>query len=250
MGVPPPAQPLRLFSLARARGRQRADVEGHSDVAALFRSIGEGETSHAMGHMEYLAEAGDPVTEDPIGDTESNLRAALASEHREWSELYPKFAKVARDEGLDSVAEWFTLLGTAQQRHYDKFDVRLPPRRPATRALTAARASRAGGTARAARQTREVSAEGADSCHADGSTSLFPLLSSMCDDLCDHCVRPLVLYTRGRHRHAQRARSCWALPLQLPAGATFVRHVRSYCRPSARRWLYVLSLLALSAAVA
>ncbi len=41
---------------------QKADVEGYPDVAALFRSVAEGETGHAFGHFDHLAEVGDPVT--------------------------------------------------------------------------------------------------------------------------------------------------------------------------------------------
>ena len=38
---------------------QKADIEGYPDAAALFRSVAEGETGHAHGHLEYLAEVGD-----------------------------------------------------------------------------------------------------------------------------------------------------------------------------------------------
>ena len=48
---------------------QKADVEGYNDVAAVFRSPGEGETGHAHGHLEFLDEVGDPATGKPIGDT-------------------------------------------------------------------------------------------------------------------------------------------------------------------------------------
>ena len=41
---------------------QKADIEGYPDVAALFRSVAEGETGHAFGHFDHLAEVGDPVT--------------------------------------------------------------------------------------------------------------------------------------------------------------------------------------------
>ena len=44
---------------------QKADVEGYPDVAALFRSVAEGETGHAFGHFDFLAEVGDPVTGVP-----------------------------------------------------------------------------------------------------------------------------------------------------------------------------------------
>ena len=47
---------------------QKADVEGYPDVAALFRSVAEGETGHAFGHFDFLAEVGDPVTGVAVGD--------------------------------------------------------------------------------------------------------------------------------------------------------------------------------------
>ena len=53
---------------------QKADVEGYPDVAALFRSVAEGETGHAFGHFDFLAEVGDPVTGVPVGATEDNLQ--------------------------------------------------------------------------------------------------------------------------------------------------------------------------------
>jgi len=46
---------------------QKADVEGYPDVAALFRSVAEGETGHAFGHFDFLREVGDPVTGVPVG---------------------------------------------------------------------------------------------------------------------------------------------------------------------------------------
>ena len=49
---------------------QKADVEGYPDVAALFRSVAEGETGHAFGHFDFLAEVGDPVTGVAVGATD------------------------------------------------------------------------------------------------------------------------------------------------------------------------------------
>src|ERR1700688_3491882 len=53
-----------------------ADVEGHPDVAGLFRDTAEGETGHAHGHLDYLKAVGDPATDKPIGDTMANLKSA------------------------------------------------------------------------------------------------------------------------------------------------------------------------------
>ena len=58
---------------------QKADVEGYPDVAALFRSVAEGETGHAFGHFDFLAEVGDPATGEPVG-TEAIAGVSLAQE--------------------------------------------------------------------------------------------------------------------------------------------------------------------------
>ena len=96
---------------------QKADVEGHPDVAALFRSVAEGETGHAFGHLDFLAELGDPVTGGPVGPTEDNLTSAIEGETYESAEMYPGFARTARDEGFTQVAEWFETLARAETSH-------------------------------------------------------------------------------------------------------------------------------------
>jgi rubrerythrin len=100
---------------------QKADIEGYPDVAALFRSVAEGETGHAFGHFDFLAEVGDPVTGVPVGDTEDNLKSAIEGETYEYTEMYPGFAKTARDEGFDSIAEWFETLAKAEKSHAGRF---------------------------------------------------------------------------------------------------------------------------------
>ena len=85
---------------------QKADIEGYNDIAAVFRSTAEGETGHAHGHLEYLEETGDPATGEPIGPTDANLKAAVAGETHEYTDMYPGMAKTARDEGFDEIAQW------------------------------------------------------------------------------------------------------------------------------------------------
>lgn len=96
---------------------QKADVEGFPDAAMLFRSVAESETGHALGHLEYLAQVGDPATGEPIGDTEDNLKSAIASETYECTQMYPTFAKTAREEGLGEIADWFETLARAEKSH-------------------------------------------------------------------------------------------------------------------------------------
>ncbi|MGH9058084.1 MAG: rubrerythrin family protein [Acidimicrobiales bacterium] len=100
---------------------QKADVEGYPDVAALFRSVAEGETGHAFGHFDFLKETGDPVTGVPVGPTADNLKSAIEGETYEYTEMYPGFARTARDEGFDSIAEWFETLSKAEKSHAGRF---------------------------------------------------------------------------------------------------------------------------------
>jgi rubrerythrin len=96
-------------------------VEGYNDVAAVFRSTAEGETGHAHGHLEFMAEVGDPATDLPIGPTASNLKAAVAGETHEYTDMYPGMAKTAREEGFDEIAEWFETLAKAEKSHAGRF---------------------------------------------------------------------------------------------------------------------------------
>ncbi len=94
---------------------QKADVEGYPDVAALFRSVAEGETGHAFGHFDFLSQVGDPVTGVPVGPTDANLKSAIEGETYEYTEMYPGFARTARDEGFEDVAEWFETLAARRK---------------------------------------------------------------------------------------------------------------------------------------
>jgi rubrerythrin len=99
----------------------KADVEGQNDVAALFRSTAEGETGHAHGHLEWLEQVGDPATGLPIGSTRDNLKAAVAGETHEYTDMYPGMAKTAREEGHDEIADWFETLAKAERSHANRY---------------------------------------------------------------------------------------------------------------------------------
>jgi rubrerythrin len=100
---------------------RRADIEGYPDVGGLFRDTSEAETGHAFGHLDFLKEVGDPATGEPIGATDQNLKAAIAGETYEFTEMYPGFAKTAREEGFEEVAEWFETLAKAEKSHAGRF---------------------------------------------------------------------------------------------------------------------------------
>jgi rubrerythrin len=98
-----------------------ADVEGYPEVASNFRETAEGETGHAHGHLDYLKKVGDPATGLPIGDSRLNLKAAIAGETHEYTDMYPGMAKVARDEGFAEIADWFETLAKAEKSHAGRF---------------------------------------------------------------------------------------------------------------------------------
>ncbi len=100
---------------------QKADVEGYNDVSSLFRSTAEGETGHAHGLLKYLEIIGDPATGLPIGGTADNLKASVAGETHEYTDMYPGMAKSARDEGFDEIADWFETLAKAERSHANRF---------------------------------------------------------------------------------------------------------------------------------
>ena len=117
---------LAFASEAQANRRylyfaQKADIEGHVDASAVFRSTAEGETGHALGHLEYLERTGDPVTGLPIATTADALRSAIAGETYEYTDLYPGMAREARDEGFDEIADWFETLARAERSHANRF---------------------------------------------------------------------------------------------------------------------------------
>ena len=99
-----------------------ADVEGYPEVAANFRETAEGETGHAHGHLDFLKAIGDPATGLPIGDSVANLKAAIAGETHEYTDMYPGMARTAREEGLAEVADWFETLAKAERSHAGRFD--------------------------------------------------------------------------------------------------------------------------------
>ena len=98
-----------------------ADVEGYPEIASNFLETAEGETGHAHGHLDYLRKVGDPATGLPIGDTAENLKASVAGETHEYTDMYPGMAKTAREEGFPEVADWFETLAKAEKSHAGRF---------------------------------------------------------------------------------------------------------------------------------
>ncbi len=93
---------------------RRADVEGRADIAAVLRSIADGEISQAFGHLEFLEEAGDPLAGG--GDAAGDLAAVIDAESSAV-ERYSELAAGARAAGFSDTATWFDSLVDAESVH-------------------------------------------------------------------------------------------------------------------------------------
>jgi rubrerythrin len=94
---------------------QRAEAEGYPDIATLFRTLAEGENGHAFGHLDYLF--GGPDQDDEARSTEDHLKEAIEAETREYTEVYPVYSSMAREEGFDEIADWFDTVARAERSH-------------------------------------------------------------------------------------------------------------------------------------
>jgi rubrerythrin len=102
-----------------------AKKEGLVQIAAIFEETANQEKEHAKRFFKFL-EGGDiDITETfsagVIGTTLENLSDAAAGEEHEWTEMYPAFAKVAREEGFNQVAAAFKAISIAEKQHGKRF---------------------------------------------------------------------------------------------------------------------------------
>lgn len=90
----------------------KAISEGNVETADLFEKMANNEREHAKIWFKMLNE---------IGTTNENVKDAAAGESYEWLSMYPEFAKVAREEGLDMLAEMFEKVAGIEQTHEERF---------------------------------------------------------------------------------------------------------------------------------
>ncbi len=57
----------------------------------------------------------------PFGDTVNNLKASVAGETHEYTDMYPGMARTAREEGFAEIADWFETLAKAEKSHAGRF---------------------------------------------------------------------------------------------------------------------------------
>ena len=89
-----------------------AKKEGYEKIAEYFLETADNEKEHAKLHFKCLG---------GIGSTQENLKDAAAGEFDEHSDMYPRMAREARDEGFDEIASVFEAIGRIEQGHKERF---------------------------------------------------------------------------------------------------------------------------------
>ena len=85
-----------------------AKKEGYEQIAAIFEMTANNEKEHAKLWFKAL---------EGIGDTATNLAAAAAGEHEEWTQMYKQFAEEAEAEGYADLAKQFAGVAEIEKRH-------------------------------------------------------------------------------------------------------------------------------------
>jgi len=103
----------------------QAKKEGFVQIADIFEETANQEKEHAKRLYKMLEGSEVEVTAafpaGRIGTTQQNLREAAHGENHEHTEMYPSFARVAREEGLDSIADVFLAIAVAEKQHEKRY---------------------------------------------------------------------------------------------------------------------------------
>lgn len=94
---------------------QQAAKDGYTQISEIFAETAENELHHAKLLFKKLHDGEVPHTLD-------NLKAARESEEIEGIDTYENDAKVAREEGMDGLGNWFSMLAKIEMSHKDRFD--------------------------------------------------------------------------------------------------------------------------------
>ncbi|WP_446008250.1 rubrerythrin [Candidatus Electrothrix sp.] len=102
-----------------------AKKEGLVQIANIFERTAEQERAHAKSLFKLL-EGGEVEVQasfpaGTIGTTMENLEAAAAGEEHEYMEMYPDFAKVAKEEGFSAIADTFLAIARAEKQHAKQY---------------------------------------------------------------------------------------------------------------------------------
>ena len=103
----------------------QAKKDGYIQIADIFTETAAQEKEHAKREFKLL-EGGEVEVQAAfpagvIGTTAENLKAAAAGENHEWTDMYPTFASVAREEGFEEIADIFESIAVAEKQHEKRY---------------------------------------------------------------------------------------------------------------------------------
>lgn len=109
---------------------KQAKAEGYPQIVEIFLETAENEREHAKWLFKMIQDLKDGDVDEievgalaplTLGKTTDNLKAAIAGEHYENSEMYPEFADVAEEEDLNDVSERLWAIAHAEEHHEDRY---------------------------------------------------------------------------------------------------------------------------------
>ena len=104
-----------------------AKEEGYEQICGFFLETADNEKEHAKRFFQFLGKDNIPVEISDVAyptglsDTQTNLENAILGEHDENTRLYPEFAKIAREEGFESIAACFEAVVYAERAHERRY---------------------------------------------------------------------------------------------------------------------------------
>ncbi len=131
-GTKTEANLLKAFAgESQARNRytyfaSKAKQEGLVQISEIFAETAQQEKEHAERFFKFLEGGCLEITASfpagVIGTTLENLKAAASGEHEEWAQMYPEFAKIAREEGFPAIAAVFDAVCVAEKGHEERYN--------------------------------------------------------------------------------------------------------------------------------
>jgi rubrerythrin len=122
---------LKAFA-GESQARNRYDFfasaarkEGFEQIANIFMETSLQEREHAKRYFKFLEGGTTEITASypagKIGTTKENLKAAAEGEHEEWTDLYPNFGEIAKEEGFPEIAAAFKMIAKVETEHERRY---------------------------------------------------------------------------------------------------------------------------------
>ena len=115
------SQARNRYTYAASKARK----EGYRQISEIFAETADQEREHAKRLFKLMDGGEIEITGifpgGPVGSTLENLKHAAGGENYEWTEMYPGFAKTAREEGFDAIAMIFDAIAVAEEQHEKRY---------------------------------------------------------------------------------------------------------------------------------